>query len=277
MTAPREPLARVMAFLEPAFRRADALEGDATIAGECAAHVTGNSRLTPAEQVDIYRRQYWLRHIDALGDDYPGVAHLLGEEGFDAFLRAYLLAHPPRHKSLRDLGSDIVPFAQGHAFPAELRVATLEMLAYEHAFVDLFDGAEPPPLDPQKLTSMPEEAWERARIVIHPLLVRAQVRFPVHRLRLQAKAEDAEPRTEPPTEAPANLVLFRDDNRIRFEELDSTAFALLDALARGEALGPACEQVAASLEPEAAEQLGAQVGPWFQEWTARRWIVDVLV
>ena len=277
MTAPREPLSRVMAFLEPAFRRADPLEGDAGIADECAAHVTGNSRLTPAEQVDIYRRQYWLRHIDALADDYPGVAHLLGEEGFDAFLRAYLLAHPPRHKSLRDLGSDIVAFARGYAFPAELLAVVVEMVAYEHAFIDLFDGAEPPPLDPQKLTSMPEEAWEHARLVIHPLLVRVQTRFPVHRLRLEAKAEDVEPRTEPPIEAPANLVLFRDDNCIRFETLDGTAFALLDALARGTALGPACEQVAATLDPEAAEQLGAQVGPWFQEWTARRWIVDVLV
>lgn len=276
-TQPDRRLDAVMEFLEPAFRRADPLSGDESVAAACAAHVTGNSRLTPSEQVDIYRRQYWLRHIDALADDYPGVAHLLGEEGFDAFLRAYLLAHPPRHKSLRDLGADIVAFAQGYAFPAELRAATLEMLAYEHAFIDLFDGAEPPPLDPQKLTSMPEEAWEQARIVIHPLLVRIQVRFPVHRLRLQAKADDAEPRTEPPTEAPANLVLFRDDNLIRFEELDGPAFALLDALARGIALGPACEQVAATLDAEAAEQLGAQVGAWFQAWTARRWIIDVVV
>ncbi len=277
MTAPREPMDAVMAFLEPAFRRVDPLAGDAAIAGEVAAHVTGNSRLTPAEQVDIYRRQYWLRHLDALADDYPGVAHLVGEEAFDVFLRAYLVAYPPRHKSLRDLGCDIVTFGDGYAFADDVQAAAREMLAYEHAFIDLFDGAEPPPLDPQKLTSIPEDAWERARVVIHPLLVHRRVRFPVHRLRLAAKDSDAAPRTEPPALAPANLVLYRDDNLIRFEELDGTAFALLDALARGEALGPACEQVAATLDAAAAEQLGAQVGPWFQQWTARRWIVDVVV
>src|SRR5689334_5181237 len=99
-----------MAFLEPSFRRADPLLGDGTIEGEWPLHVTGNRRLTPGGAVEIYRRQYWLRHIDALADDYPGVAHLVGEEAFDAFLRAYLLAHPPRHKSLRDLGCDIVTF-----------------------------------------------------------------------------------------------------------------------------------------------------------------------
>ena len=154
---------------------------------------------------------------------------------------------------------------------------TREMLAYEHAFIDLFDGAEPPPLDPQKLAAMPEEAWESARLAIHPLLVRMPVRYAVHRIRLAAKAEDAATIDAAPAEAPANIVLFRDDHRIRFEELDAPAFALLDALARGEALGPACEEVAAGLEPGAGERFGAQVGQWFQEWTARRWIVDVLV
>jgi hypothetical protein len=266
-----------MAFLGPAFRKLDPIMDDAALALACAAHVTGNSRLTPAEQVDIYRRQYWLRHVDALTEDYPGVRYLIGEEAFEAFLRAYLVAHPPRHPSLRDLGCDLVAFGASYAFPAALAAVTQEMLAYEHAFIDLFDGAEPPPLNPQKLTAIPEEAWERARLVLHPLLVRLRVRFPVHHLRLAASADGRAELAAPPIEAPAHLVLFRDDHRIRYEELDGTAFALLAALAQGEALGPACEHVAATLDAEAAEQLGAQVGPWFQEWTARRWIVDVTV
>src|SRR5512132_696987 len=233
-----------MAFLGPAFRAVDALADQAETAAACAEYVTGNSRLTPAEQVDIYRRQYWLRHIDALAEDYPGVRYLIGEEAFDAFLRAYLLAHPPRHKSLRDLGCDIVAFGAGHAFPEDRGAVTREMLAYEHAFIDLFDGADPPPLDPQKLTTMPEEAWESARLVLQPLLVRRQVRYAVHRIRLAAKAGDEDTIDAAPAEAPANLVLYRDDHLIRFEELDAPAFALLDALGRGEALGPACERVA---------------------------------
>lgn len=273
MPAPLEP---VMAFLGPAFRRTEPLAGDAELAAACAEHVTGNSRLTPAEQVDIYRRQYWLRHLDSLGEDYPGVRHLLGEEAFDAFLRAYLLAHPPRHKSLRDLGCEIAAFGEGYPFPGAIAAVTREMLRYEHSFVDLFDGKEPPPLDPQKIISMPEDAWERARLVLHPLLVRHALRFAVHRIRLDAKAADAGTIAAPPTEAPATIVLYRDDHLIRFEELDAPGFALLGALMAGEALGPACEAVAAGLDAEAAERFGAQVGQWFQEWTARRWIVDVL-
>ena len=44
------------------------------------AVIAGNDRLTPEEQAEIYREQFWLRHRDVLRDDYPALRHLLGEE-----------------------------------------------------------------------------------------------------------------------------------------------------------------------------------------------------
>jgi hypothetical protein len=274
--APPE-LDRVMAFLGEAFRRPEPLLGDAALEPRCAEHVTGNSRLSPAEQVDIYRRQFWLRHVESLTEDYAGVKYLIGEDAFETFLHAYLIAHPPRHPSLRDLGSDIVPFAERYPdFPEAMRTVTLEMIRYENALIDVFDGPDVPPLDPQKLTSLAEDAWERARIVLHPLLRRFRVEYPVHRLRLTSKETDAQIEA-PPSSAPAHIVLFRRDNVIRFEELTPLAFDLLDALARGEPLVGACDRLAAPLAPAEAEGLSAQVGPWFQQWTTLSWIVDVVV
>jgi hypothetical protein len=279
-----------MAFLSEAFRLPSPLTDDAPAGARCTEHVTGNSRLSPAEQVDIYRRQFWLRHLDSLTDDYPGVKLLLGEEGFEAFCRAYLLAYPPRHPSLRDLGTDILPFAIAFAdFPQALRPVVLEMVRYENALVDVFDGADVPPLDPHKLASLPEDAWERARLVVHPLLRFFRLEYPVHRLRLTArKAQEAPegaaevpaaplvaPLVAPPDKVPTCLVLYRHGTRIRFEELEPVALDLLEALARGEPLGAACERIAASLAPAEAEAFGSQVGSWFQQWTAFSWIVDV--
>jgi hypothetical protein len=274
--APPE-LDRVMAFLSEAFRRPEPLIDDAAIEPRCTEHVTGNSRLSPAEQMDIYRRQFWLRHIEALTEDYAGLRYLVGEDAFDAFVRAYLIAHPPRHPSLRDLGADIVSFAERYPdFPEATRAAALEMVRYENALIDVFDGPDVAPLDPQKLTSLPEDAWERARIELHPVLRRFRVEYPVHRLRLASKEASA-PIAAPPSPAPAHLVLFRRDNVIRFEEIEPFAFDLLDALARGEPLVSACERLAAPLAPAEAEAVNAQVGPWFQQWTAQSWIVDVVL
>jgi hypothetical protein len=271
--APPE-LSRLQGFLAGALRRDDPIEADPDLAAATREHVAGNDRVPPAEQADIYRQQFWLRHTDALVEDYPALRILIGTEVFDALVHAYLGAHPPRTPSLRDLGADLLPFADGWpGFPDDRRAAALDLLRYEHAFIDLFDGADPPPLDGAKLQALGPEAWERARVVLHPLLARLRLAFPVHHYRLAAMSSDEPPPL--PAPAPVSLVLYRGDPAICFEEVEPEAMALLDALAAGEPLAAACERVAATLPAEAADALGENVGGWFQRWTALRWIVDV--
>lgn len=272
--APPASLAELQRFLAGALRREEPIADDPALAGVTRGHVAGNDRLTPAEQADLYREQFWIRHVDTLTEDYPGLRALLGEETFEALLHAYLGAHPPRTPSLRDLGADLLPFAERwEGFPAEHRAVALEMIRYEHAFIDLFDGPEPPPLDPGKLQSLPADAWERARIVLYPFLARLRLEHPLHLYRLAAVGAEEPPPF--PQRASVSLVLYRRDNVVCYEEVEPEALALLDALAAGEPLVAACDHVAATLDPAAAEALGDKVGTWFQRWTAHRWIVDV--
>lgn len=265
-------LDEVQRLLGGAFRRASPVAEDPELAARCAEHVAGNDRLTPAEQVDIYRRQYWARHLESLEEDYPGLRGVLGEEAFEAFCRAYLEAHPPASFSLRDLGDAIVAFAGAYpGFPAGKEALCRDLLRYEHAFIDIWDGAEPPPLDPARIAAMTEEDWSSARLVLHPLLRRMRFDHPVHRIRdALCSGEEAElsPR-------PAHLLLFRRDLRVTWQELDPVAFALLSALARGTPLLPACEEVASGLTEAAAEALGAEVGGWFAQWANRGLIVGI--
>lgn len=292
MPAPPE-LAELQSFLSVALRREDPIAGDPPVAEATRAHVAGNDRLSPAEQADLYREQFWARHFESLTEDYVGLASLIGREAFEAFLTAYLTACPPKHPSLRDLGYRIVDFANEYdGFAPEAQVVAREMVRYENALVEVFDAAEPPALDAQKLASLDEEAWDRARIVLNPLLVRMSMSHPVHTYRIAAKAASdaretdcdscspADPAVEaPPFPAPreVRLALFRPDLVISYEELSPEAFALLDALAAGDPLPGACERVAEPLDEEQAADLMAKVGPWFQQWTSWRWIVDIEV
>jgi len=201
---------------------------------------------------------------------------LLGDEAFEVFCRAYLEAHPPSAPSLRDLGAALVGFAERYdGFPEGYAASAREMIRYEHAFIDIFDGAEPPPLDPQKLATLPPEAWERARVVLHPLLAPFRLEHPVHWIRARARAEGPRPEG-PPASVLASVVVYRRAKMIYFEELEPSALTLFEALARGEPLVRACEAAAAGLAPEAAEALAAKVGPWFQRWTELGFIIDIL-
>lgn len=274
--APRPPLTEIQGFLVQAFQRLEPVIDDAALAQACAVHVSGNDRLTPAEQVDIYRRQFWLRHIDSLLEDYPGLRYILGEDGFEAFCQGYLAAHPPSAPSLRDLGANLVPFAERYeGFAADRRGLAVAMARYEHAFVDVFDGADPPPLDPEKLRALPEQAWETARIVLSPLLARLVSEYPVHTLRYAIKSGETPDLAVHAAPGPFHLGLYRKDCMIHYEVLTPEAFRLLDALARGVPLVPACAALAADLDAAAAAELNAQVGTWFQQWAAWGWIIDV--
>ncbi|WP_157906733.1 DNA-binding domain-containing protein [Sorangium cellulosum] len=294
MRAPLDPappagLAALMRQLTRMFTAGAPLPDDAELAGLCREHVAGSERLAPAEQADIYRRQFWLRHRDALREDYPALAHVLGDDGFDAFARAYLAAHPPASFTLRDLGRYVADFAGAYeGFPPALRDLARDVARYEHALVDLFDGASPPPLDPAKVTGMPADGWSTARIVLHPLLALVRLDHPAHVLRSELK-QGRSPAL--PAPRPVRLAVFRGaDLTIRFEELEPPAFALLEALGRGVPLVPACEEVAAGARGAGAEAsseatgagegagaaLAERVGAWFQRWTSWGLIVDVV-
>lgn len=278
MSAPPE-LSEVQRFLAGAFRREAPIGDDEQVAAATRVHVAGNDRLSPLEQADIYRQQFWLRHFEALREDFPGLRALIGDEAWEALMTAYLNARPPRHPSLRDLAEELPAFAASwEGFPADRRDAAIEMIRYERALVEVFDGPEPAALDAQKLGAMPPEAWDTARVMLAPLLVLLRFAHPVHRWRLAAmEAIEAGASMPPsPPREPVGLALFRRDFTVIFDELEPPAFAILEALAEGSPLPHACERAVADLNEADAAVVMAKVGGWFQQWAASRWIAGVI-
>lgn len=276
----REPaappgLSHVQGFLAAAFQREHPVADDPEMAVACGAFVTGSATMSPAEQVDVYRQQFWLRHRASLEEDYPGLLHIVGEAIFDRFVRDYLAAFPPKTPSLRDLGADIVTFASRFdGFPDDRRALALDMIRYELAWVDVFDGPDPAPLDASVIQSMPPEAWSTARIRLNPCVARLSLGHPVHKLRYAIKAgEEVElPQADP---RGVRVALYRSRNVLHYEELSEEAFALLEALSAGVPLVPACERVTKGKSDEAIGALNQAIGPWFSAWARFGFIAGI--
>ncbi len=265
-----------MGFLSEAFRKQAPLVSDPEMSAAAARYATGNDRLSPAEQLDIYRRQYWLRHIDSLIEDYPGVQYIVGDDEFDRFCRAYLEAHPPASYTLRDLGNDIVPFAERFVFQGlsdALKEAVLEMIRYEYQLVTIFDGPDRAPLSAADLSALPPDAWEKVSFELHPLLslMRLQFRMPWIRAELR---EERKPPVEK-IEAGVHLLLYRQDHQIQYEEVSRHAFELLSALGEGMPLVPACDRVLSRLSESEAAEVSSDVGAWFQSWARKGFFVGL--
>jgi hypothetical protein len=264
-------LADMQSFMAEVVRRESALGDDGAIAEAATAVAAGNTRLTPVGQVDVYREQFWLRHIASLLEDYPTLEHLLGgPQPFEKLCRAFLKIHPPISFTMRDLGANMAKFLAAHPDYASDRLLA-DAARTEWAFIEAFDAAEAPPLDATKLATMPEDAWPSAVLVLQPAMRRLALAYPAHTLRTDVRDGKKPQRPEPRA---VNLVVFRGpDESVRWIEIEPMPFQLLEAIARGEPLGRACEIVASSAErPDDVEE---GVGGWFQAWASYGWISDV--
>jgi uncharacterized protein (UPF0276 family) len=273
--APTPSLEALQLEIVDLVRREAAIDGDPAPAARARAIAADGARLRPEEQLDIYRRQAWIRHRDALAEDLPGLAHVLGVDGFEAFLRAYLRAVPPRGASLRDLPLGAPAFAARYAFPEGRAALARAMLDYEVALVEVFDGPDVVPLDATRLGALPADAWAAARLVVSPLVRRLALDHPVHLLRRAVRAGQAPPL--PPAPSPAHVLVFRRDDSVCFEEIEPSAAALLEGLAAGLSLGAACAALCANRGDEEVARLTPALGRWFRRFAELGVFVDVVV
>jgi hypothetical protein len=268
-----ESLERLMIRL---IQQRRALPRDRELTQLAAEHFTGNDRLSPVEQLEIYRQQFWLRHTSALLEDFPGVSGIVGQREWERLAEEYLAAHPPTAFSLRDLGADFPTFIRENARWLEHRELVSDMARLEWAYVEVFDAADAPPLSPEKLAIFQERDWERVRLVLSPALRLLRVAYPVVELRrqLMRPAESGVQAVPIPERAPSRLAVHRALRTIQSTPLTEAPFAVLEALASGATLPEACE-VACDQVPDSAEAVSRQLGAWFANWVERSFIVDV--
>jgi hypothetical protein len=243
---------------------------------EADAILRPNDRLTSLERLEIYSRSYWYRVLDSLVEDFPGVRAIVGVREFHAISRDYLLEHPSRSYTLRDLGSHFLEWLRKH--PERIgthRRLVLEMAQLEWAHIEAFDAAEQPTITP--------EQWTRgggdAVLKLQPYIRLVAATYPVDDILLQVRdVEDSNHkisawrRRQLPQIAPGNasIVVHRIDYSVCYRRVECEALRLLQAIADRQPLGAALEfAFQQSAIPE--EQWPALVQEWFGLWMSLGW------
>jgi hypothetical protein len=246
---------------------------DHGVADRAAALVAPSHRgMTAAERVEVYREQFWLRHLSNLEEDYPTLRWAIGAAPLRELAAEYLRAFPPRAWNLERLGQDLPSFLK-RAHPEHGELA-LDAARLDWAFMEAFGAPDAPPFDDRLLASTPEDAWPGARIVFHPSLGALALSHAVHTLRdaIQSGATQL----QRPAPSDTRLVVWRDRAcYLRNAAIEPLAFELLCALRDGAPLGEACERAAASDPTRNEAELGPRIAGWFQEWTANGWVAAV--
>jgi hypothetical protein len=258
---------------------AEAIGGDMTIGVRADLAARASALLRPGERgldaagrLEVYRKQFWLRHLSNLADDFPALSWVVGAAAFSEIAIDYLKSHPPRTWNLQRLGADLPAFLSTYA-PWSDDALALDACRLDWAFMEVFDAPDAGPLDLQALAGAPEDAWPTARVDLHPAVRRLVLTHPTHELREAVKRGNARER---PAAATTRVVVWRDPRcSLQAVAVEPIAFELLGELAAGVELGPACEAVAGGHADAGGAELGARVGAWFQNWTAAGWLSAV--
>lgn len=224
--------------------------------------VLPSKTLSSFERLDIYREMYLLRMEEALSTDYPGLKHFLGDEEFLRMVARYVEVYPSRSYTLNRLGDHLPGFV---ATISDLpkRDFCQDLARLEFALTGVFDAGETPPLTPEAVRAVPQEAWETARLKQIEAFSLLEFDYPVSRYLGFVDEENPAPRL---ARKKTWVVAYRRNYHVHRMDLTEPGFSLLSALASGETVGDAIVNVMTQKWRPAVKE--KQLFEWFRDWMA---------
>jgi len=245
-----EGVAAALARLEPAERAyAEGL-------------VVGDQRLSAVERLDIYANMYFYRIRDALMDDFSAVSVVVGEARFHNLITDYLLAHPPSHFSLREVGAHLPSFLASHAL-SEQWPFLADLASLEWAILEAFDAPDAPVLAPETFGDIAPERWPAIRFQASPSLCLLDVEWPVHEIWNQTQRK---PSPTNPLRISTLLRVWRQDLRVYHCPISVAEHRALTVLTAGASFAEICDQiVGCSGEDEGTARAAALLHGWLND------------
>lgn len=250
-------LAETQALLHAAVTRA---EGDRSL--EIQRCFRGSAELTAAERVEIYADMYLWRLVDALREDYPKLALLLGDERFYALAEAYVREHPSTHHDLGRMGVHLAAFLRAHPGPGRPDLA--DLAALEWARSEVFFEVEVEPARPDALAALPPAQFLEVRLRLAPALrVLAVEHDAVGPWRALERGEAV----PPPAPGIQAIAVWRAGFDVLHAALELDEATALESAASGDPLARVC--AAFGDRRDAARAAFGAIASWFEEgWIA---------
>lgn len=242
--------------------------------------IDASQTMTSVERLQVYSNAYYARLLECMRDEFPALAHALGDETFEAFAFGYLQSYPSSSYTLCDLGANFPRFFaetrpadedDPELFGDSERTAAswpdflIDIATVERLYSEVFSGPGVEGqsiLQPEDVSKLSPTDFAAARLVPVPCLRLLKLRYPVHEYISAVRHETTPTLPEP---AATNLVVTRRQYVVRRCTADPVEFELLQSLQSGQAIGAAIESVA-SRSDEAYAILESELQNWFRQW-----------
>lgn len=197
------------------------------------------SKAPQTKRFDVYRNNVTVTAIDALGDTFPAVRALVGDEFFRATARAYLDQSPPRSPLLFRYGATFGDFLD--AFPPAARAVPYlgDVARLEFARLQAHHAADATPLSISALGEIAPNEVASVTFEAHPSVSLIRSRFPV--VSLWGASSGLASSDDVDMGRPEDALTFRPGLDVDTRILPPGGGAFLAALLDGDTLGDAAE------------------------------------
>lgn len=218
-----------------------------------------------------YNQQYWYRLFSTMQEEFPLVVNLLGYQEFNRLASEYLTKFPSKSYSLNFLSDDLKLFiTKNKDWHKPLLV---EAVTLERIHIKAFDALQAQddlsniPLTANDLVIIRDQG-----VGFQPSWYLFEENWNLVELRKKITREaDPEKIKERPQKQKGFWSIFRKQNRIYQENLNSTQFALLKELSNGASLIEAFTVLEETLSSEEVDILEKEVSSWFSHWVSLGW------
>lgn len=230
---------------------------------------------TPAadnnERLGIYVDGYRSRLIEVLGNDFPGLQVLAGEDTFEELCRDYVNATPSVHYNVRWYGQGLPQFLHDTA-PWSDSPVLADMAKFEWALTLSFDAVDEDHVTPAQVQALTPEQWPELGLRLHGSLRRLDLHWNVSAIRRAVDQEEPLPALLA-FDAAQTWVTSRRDTTVRFRAVPVDEAAALDAVEQGACFAQLCE---ALCEWNAEDVVAMRAATLMGQWIADHWVAELL-
>jgi hypothetical protein len=193
--------------------------------GDVVARIVPGGTLDAVGALDVYRQGYVARLTEQLGETYPSIWRVVGDDDFFVLCRA-----------LSDYGREFAAFLEG---APDLPAFLPELARFELAVHDIFHAHAHMPVDVAVLSGLGDLADVRFRFGSAVRLVACKhAVYDVYRHRNDEEPPDLD------LERPQHVLLYRQGGDVLAREVEGAEFAALETLAAGRPVEEAIERAA---------------------------------
>lgn len=224
-----------------------------------------------SRRLGVYVHGYRARLFEVLGNDFPGLRALAGDEAFERLCYACIEANPSTQFNLRWYGGVLAGFLHWQA-PWQAQPALATMAELEWRLGLAFDAVDEHVVDVAEMASIAADVWPDLRMRLQASLQRQSLQWNVSLLRRAVDLGES-PLALESWHPARHWVAWRMGVSVHHRSMQDDEAAALDAVACDATFAQVCERLC---EWHAVDAVAMRAAMMLRRWIDDHWVSALL-